>query len=48
MTPGEIGYASDGVDTVFYLNTDNDIHAEVTIRVAGVFTPDSDGSWFVL
>jgi Ca2+-binding RTX toxin-like protein len=48
MTPGEIGYANNGVDTVFYLNTDNDIDAEATIRVAGVFTPDPDASWFVL
>ena len=48
MTPGEIGFTSDGVDTFFHLNTDNDIHAEVTIRVAGVFTADPDASWFVL
>jgi Ca2+-binding RTX toxin-like protein len=42
--PGQIGVASDGIDTFILLNTDNDAIQEATIRVLGLHTVDA--SWF--
>ena len=45
--PGQIRYATDGIDTFIILNTDADLDAEAFIRVAGSYTPPPDASWFL-
>jgi Ca2+-binding RTX toxin-like protein len=44
--PGQVGFASDGVDTFILFNNDNDAVHEATIRVLGLHNVDA--SWFVL
>jgi Ca2+-binding RTX toxin-like protein len=44
--PGQVGFASDGVDTFILFNTDGDAIQEATIRILGLHTVDP--SWFVL